>query len=155
MRGKKQSPKREIKPDPKFNRVDIAKLINKIMERGKKTVAQKVVYGAFEYISNKTKQDPLEVYDGAMRNVAPNLEVKGKRIGGANYQVPIVVVGDRKTTLAHRWLIEAAQNRKGAAMATKLGEELLAAASGEGTAMKKREDTHRMAEANKAFAHFA
>jgi len=155
MRGKKQSPKRDIKPDPKFNRVDIAKLINKIMERGKKTVAQKVVYGAFEHISNKTKQDPLEVYDAAMRNVSPNLEVKGKRIGGANYQVPVVVVGDRKVTLAHRWLIEAAKVRKGAAMATKLGDELLAAANSEGTAMKKREDVQKMAESNKAFAHFA
>ncbi len=154
MRGK-QAPKRVIKADPKFNRLDIAKFINKIMKGGKKTTAQKVVYGAFAYISNKTKQDPLEIYDGAIRNVSPTLEVKGKRIGGANYQVPIVVSGERRLILAHRWLIEAAQNRKGAAMATRLGEELMAAAKGEGNAMKKREDVQKMAEANKAFAHFA
>ena len=154
MRGK-QAPKRQIKPDPKFQRVDIAKLINKIMERGKKTTAQKVVYGAFDYISEKTKQDPITIYDNAIRNISPNLEVKGKRIGGANYQVPIVVTGERKLVLAHRWLIEAAKARKGAAMSVKLGDELMAAANGEGSAMKKREDVQRMAESNKAFAHFA
>ncbi len=154
MRGK-QAPKRSISPDPKFNRLDLAKLINKIMQDGKKNTAQKIVYGAFAYISDKTKKDPIEIYESAMRNISPNLEVKGKRIGGANYQVPIVVTGDRKMTLAHRWLIGAAQHRKGAAMFKRLGEELLAAAAGEGEAMKKREDVHRMAEANKAFAHFA
>ena len=154
MRGK-QAPKRNIKPDPKFQRIDIAKLINKIMERGKKSTAQRVVYGSFEDISEKTKQDPVETYDTAMRNISPSLEVKGKRIGGANYQVPIVVIGDRKTTLAHRWLIEAAKKRKGAAMSVRLGEELIAASKGEGEAMKKREDVQRMAESNKAFAHFA
>ena len=154
MRGK-PIPKRRISPDPKFHRLDIAKLINKIMERGKKNTAQKIVYGAFDYISDKTKQDPVEIYDAAMRNVSPNLEVKGKRIGGANYQVPIVVMGDRKLTLAHRWLIGAAQSRKGASMIVKLGDELISAAKGEGTAMKKREDVQKMAEANKAFAHFA
>jgi small subunit ribosomal protein S7 len=154
MRGK-QSPKRSIAPDPKFQRVEISKLINKIMTRGKKTTAQKIVYGAFAHISDKIKQDPLVVYEAAMRNVAPNLEVKGKRIGGANYQVPIVVVGDRKTTLAHRWLIAAAKGKKGSPMAIRLGEELIAASKGEGEAMKKREDVQRMAEANKAFAHFA
>jgi small subunit ribosomal protein S7 len=154
MRGK-QSPKRSIKADSKFNRLDLAKLINKIMTSGKKTTAQKIVYGAFDYISDKTKKDPVEIYDTAMRNISPNLEVKGKRVGGANYQVPVVVTGERKLTLAHRWLIKAAQNRKGAAMYKRLGEELLAAANGEGEAMKKREDVQRMAEANKAFAHFA
>lgn len=154
MRGK-PIPKRRINPDPRFLRLDIAKLINKIMERGKKTTAQRIVYGAFDYMSDKAKQDPLEIYDAAMRNVAPNLEVKGKRIGGANYQVPIVVMGDRKVTLAHRWIIGAAQSRKGASMVIKLGDELMAAAKGEGTAMKKREDVQKMAEANKAFAHFA
>lgn len=154
MRGK-QASKRVIKADPKFNRPDIAKFINKIMKGGKKTIAQKVVYGAFAYISNKTKQDPLETFDTAIRNVAPSLEVKGKRIGGANYQVPIVVTGERRLILTHRWLIEAARARKGTDMATRLGEELLAAAKGEGAAMKKREDVQKMAEANKAFAHFA
>lgn len=154
MRGK-QAPKRKITPDPKFKRIDIAKLTNKLMYGGKKTTAQKVIYDAFEYISKKTKRDSLEVFDTAMRNISPNLEVKGKRIGGANYQVPIVVTGDRKLTLAYRWLLAAARARKGAAMSVRLGEELIAAAAGEGAAMKKREDVQRMAESNKAFAHFA
>lgn len=153
MRGKPVT-KRVIAADPKFQRVDIAKLINKIMRQGKKTIAQKIVYGALEYISNKTKQDPLELYDLAMRNLAPNLEVKGKRIGGANYQVPVVVTGERKVVLAHRWLIDAASHRKGMAMHKALAEELLAASKNEGEAIKKREDVQRMAEANRAFAHF-
>ena len=154
MRGK-QAPKRNIKPDPKFNRVDIAKLINKIMLGGKKTIAQGIVYDAFEYISEKAKKDPVDVYDTAIRNISPNLEVKGKRIGGANYQVPIVVTGERKLTLAHRWLLAAARSKKGMPMSKKLGDELMSAANGEGEAMKKREDVQRMAEANRAFAHFA
>lgn len=154
MRGNK-IPKRDILPDPKFQRIDIAKLINKVMSDGKKTTAQKVVYGALQYISEKTKQDPLEVYDSAIRNVSPSLEVKGKRIGGANYQVPIVVTGERKLILAYRWILEAARAKKGATMAKRLGDELIAAANSEGAAMKKREDVQRMAESNKAFAHFA
>ena len=154
MRGKK-APKRKIKVDPRFKRVDIAKLINKIMIGGKKNTAQQIVYNAFQYISDKTKQDPLEIYDAAMRNISPSLEVKGRRIGGANYQIPIVVSGDRKLILAHRWLIEVSRSRKGIDMATSLATELIAAAKGEGGAMKKREDIQRMAEANKAFAHFA
>ncbi|RJR10321.1 30S ribosomal protein S7 [Candidatus Parcubacteria bacterium] len=154
MRGKR-SPKRKIEADPRFHRVDIAKLINKVMERGKKTTAQKVVYNAFDYISEKTKQDPIEIYDAAIRNVSPSLEVKGKRIGGANYQVPVVVTGDRKLILAYRWILEAARSKKGAAMYKKLGDELMSAANGEGAAMKKREDVQKMAESNKAFAHFA
>ena len=154
MRGKPVA-KRLIPADSKFHRVDIAKFINKVMRRGKKTTAQKIVYGALEYISNKTKQDPLEIYDLAIRNVSPNLEVKGKRIGGANYQVPMVVTGERRLILAHRWLILAAKSRKGLPMARALGEELIAASKNEGEAIKKREDVQRMAEANKAFAHFA
>ena len=154
MRGKK-APKRDITPDPKFQRADIAKLINYVMSDGKKTTAQRVVYDAFEYISKKTKLDPLEVYDNAIRNVSPSLEVKGKRIGGANYQVPIVVTGERKTTLAYRWILEAARGKKGAAMSKRLGDELIAASNSDGGAMKKREDVQRMAESNKAFAHFA
>ncbi len=154
MRGKR-SPKRDILPDPKFQRIDIAKLINKVMTRGKKTTAQKVVYEAFEYISEKTKQDPIGIYDAAIRNVSPSLEVKGKRIGGANYQVPIVVTGERKLILAYRWILEAARSRKGSAMYKRLGDELISASTGEGTAMKKREDVQKMAESNKAFAHFA
>ena len=125
------------------------------MTRGKKTTAQKVVYEAFEYISEKTKQDPIGIYDAAIRNVSPSLEVKGKRIGGANYQVPIVVTGERKLILAYRWILEAARSRKGSAMYKRLGDELISASNGEGTAMKKREDVQKMAESNKAFAHFA
>lgn len=154
MRGK-QSSKRTIKADPKFNRVDVAKLINRLMRNGKKTVAQKTVYRAFQILSDMTKQDPLEIYDRAMQNVVPNLEVKGRRVGGANYQVPVVVVGERKNILAHRWILGAARSKKGKPMAQKLAEELLAASKSEGDAMKKREDVQRMAEANKAFAHFA
>ena len=131
MRGKK-APIRKIKADPRFQRVDLAKFINKIMISGKKTTAQRIVYKAFDYISNKTKQDPLEIYDTAIRNISPVLEVKGKRIGGANYQIPIVVSGGRKLTLAHRWLITASQSRKGTDMATALAQELIAASKGEG-----------------------
>ncbi|MFH0874241.1 MAG: 30S ribosomal protein S7 [Candidatus Komeilibacteria bacterium] len=154
MRGKR-APKRIIKADSKFGRVDIAKMINRIMERGKKSVAQRIVYDAFNIISAKTKLDPLEVYDTALRNVGPSLELKGRRIGGANYQVPIVVIGDRKVILAHKWIINAARSKKGKPMAVKLAEEIMAAANNEGDAIKKREDVHKMAEANKAFAHFA
>jgi small subunit ribosomal protein S7 len=154
MRGKK-APKRIIKADGKFNRLDLAKLINRLMERGKKSVAQGILYDAFDIISAKTKRDPLEVYDQAIRNVGPSLELKGRRIGGANYQVPILVVGERKTILAHQWIINAARSKKGKPMAMKLAEELIAAANNEGDAMKKKEDVQRMAEANKAFAHFA
>lgn len=154
MRGKR-APKRIIKADGKFNRLDLAKLINRLMERGKKSVAQGILYDAFDIISAKTKRDPLEVYDQAIRNVGPSLELKGRRIGGANYQVPILVIGDRKTILAHQWIINAARSKKGKPMAMKLAEELIAAANNEGDAMKKKEDVQRMAEANKAFAHFA
>ncbi len=154
MRGKK-APKRIIKADGKFNRLDLAKLINRLMERGKKSVAQGILYDAFDIISAKTKRDPLEVYDQAIRNVGPSLELKGRRIGGANYQVPILVIGDRKTILAHQWIINAARSKKGKPMAMKLAEELINAANNEGDAMKKKEDVQRMAEANKAFAHFA
>ena len=154
MRGKK-IPKRDIMPDPKFQRIDVAKLINKVMSDGKKTTAQRVVYDALQYISEKTKQDPIDIYNTAIRNVSPSLEVKGKRIGGANYQVPIVVTGERKLILAYRWILEAARAKKGAAMSKRLGDELIAAANSEGAAMKKREDVQRMAESNKAFAHFA
>jgi len=154
MRGK-QAPKRKIAPDPKFNSLAIAKLINYIMRDGKKSTAQAVVYGAFKIISDKTKADGLAIFDEALKNVAPHLEVKGRRIGGANYQIPIVVSGDRKQALAYRWIIDAARKRKGKPMAEKLAEELMLAAKNEGDAIKKKEDTHRMAEANRAFAHFA
>ena len=154
MRGK-QSPKRKILADPKYNSLTIAKLINHIMERGKKTVAQKIVYDTFNIISEKTKQDPFEVFDRALKNVTPEVEVKSKRVGGANYQVPIEVRGDRRIQLAFRWIISAAKSRKGKPMAEKLADEFMEINKGVGTAMKKREDVQKMAEANRAFAHFA
>ncbi len=154
MRGK-QAPKRKIKPDPKFKRLDIAKFINYIMSRGKKVTAQKIVYGAFDIIKNKTKQDPFITYERALKNVGPSLEIRGRRIGGANYQIPFPVNEARRLTLSLRWIIQAAKNRKGLPMAQALANELMDAAKGEGAAFKKKEDTHRMAEANKAFAHFA
>ena len=152
MRGK--TPKRDILPDPKYNSVTISKLINQIMRGGKKSVAQKVVYDCLDLIKEKMKKDPLEIFDGAVRNVAPEVEVKSRRVGGGNYQIPVAVMGERKMALAFRWILEAARKRKGAAMSKRLADELLAAYNREGTAIKKREDTYRMAEANRAFAHF-
>lgn len=154
MRGK-QAPKRPIMPDPKYGNVRIAKFINYIMLDGKKTVAQKVMYDALDIISEKTKQDALEVFEKAIKNVMPSLEVKSKRVGGANYQVPMSVRGDRRYVLAYRWILKAARSKKGRAMAQRLAAELIAAANGEGDAIKKKQDVQRMAEANRAFAHFA
>ncbi|MFH1145631.1 MAG: 30S ribosomal protein S7 [bacterium] len=154
MRGKRAQ-KRAISPDPKFGNPIIAKFINTIMERGKKTVAQTIVYKAFDIISQKTKQDPLEVFDLALKNVSPVVEVKSRRVGGANYQVPIPVSGDRKQTLTFRWIITAATSKKGKPMAEKLAEELMLASQEQGEAFKKKQDVHKMAEANRAFAHFA
>ena len=155
MRSRKKTPKHRIAPDPKFGSVKIAKFVNYIMQDGKKSTAQKVVYKAFDIISEKTKSDPLEVFDKAIKNISPALEVRGRRIGGANYQIPVPVGNDRKLVLAYRWLITATFKKKGKSMAIKLAEELMAAANNEGDAIKKKEDTHRMAEANRAFAHFA
>lgn len=154
MRGK-PAPKRIIAPDPQYGEVEVAKFINYVMERGKKTVAQKVVYGAFDIIKDKTKQDPRHIFNRAIKQVSPTVEVRGKRVGGANYQVPFQVRTERRFTLACRWILEAARARKGKPMAEKLAAELMEAAQGEGTAFKKKQDVHRMAEANKAFAHFA
>lgn len=154
MRGKK-APKRQITPDPKFNSAVIAKFINYLMRGGKKTVAEKIVYDAFDIIEEKMKKNPQDVFDLAMKNVAPNLEVKGRRIGGANYQIPIQVKAERRFILASRWILEAANSRKGRPMAEKLAQELMDAAKKEGVAMKKRENVQKMAEANRAFAHFA
>lgn len=155
MRGKKQATKRRIAPDPKFNNLAVAKFINYIMKAGKKSLAQRIIYRTFEIISNKTKSDPLEIFEQAIKNVAPSLEVKGRRIGGANYQIPMVVSSNRKQILAFRWIINATKAKKGRPMAQKLADELTLAAKGEGDAVKKRDDTHKMAESNKAFAHFA
>ncbi len=152
MRGKSAS-KRTIQPDSKYHREDLAKFINYIMRRGKKSVAEKAVYNCFDLISEKTKQDPLEIFDRAIKNVAPTVEVRSRRIGGANYQIPIAVRPDRSFTLAARWIIGAAQSRKGK-MSARLAEEIIGAAENEGTAIKKKQDVYKMAEANRAFAHF-
>ena len=154
MRGK-PAPKRQITPDPKFSSPVLGKLINYIMRRGKKSVAARIVYDSFDIISAKTKQDPLEVFEKALKNVQPQIEVRSRRVGGANYQIPVEVKGERKNALAFRWLLLAARARKGRPMAERLAEELMSAAKGEGSAVKKRDDVHRMAEANRAFAHFS
>ncbi len=154
MRGK-QAPRRQLTPDPKFQNVMIAKLINYVMLDGKKTTAQRVVYDAFQIVSDKTKQDPIIVFETAMQNLMPNLEVKSRRVGGANYQIPMPVRGDRRATLAFRWILAAARSRKGSPMAQRLAQEILDASENTGTAIKKKDDVQRMAEANRAFAHFA
>ncbi len=150
-----KAPKRELLPDPKFQNIFVQRFMNQIMERGKSGAARKIVYGSFDIIKERTKKDPLKVFDTAIANVSPNLELKARRVGGANYQVPIEVRGDRKITLAFRWIVGAAKQRKGMPMSLAIANELMEAAEKQGAAIKKREDTHRMAEANKAFAHFA
>jgi len=153
---RKQATKREIQPDPKYNDVRLAKFINNVMKKGKKTVAQRIVYDALEIVKSKTKtKEPLEIFNKAIENVSPILEVKSRRIGGATYQVPYEVRSNRKEALAMRWIIEAAKNKKGKPMAEKLAQELIDASKNEGEAIKKKQNVHRMAEANKAFAHFA
>ena len=154
MRGK-QAPKRKIEGDVKYNDLDVAKFINYIMKAGKKTVAQKIVYTAFDIIKDKTKQDPRHVFNKALKKISPLLEVRGKRVGGANYQVPYQVRGERRFALGSRWLIEAANGRKGKPMCIRLADEIMAAAEGEGAAVRKRETVHKMAESYRAFAHFA
>lgn len=152
---RKRHPKREILPDSKYSNPIVAVLINYVMWDGEKSVARKIVYDAFGMIAEKTKKDPVEVFDEAIKNTSPMLEVKSKRVGGANYQVPKQVKGDRRLTLALRWIIQAARARKGTQMSSKLAEELMQAAENSGSAVKKKEDTHRMAHANRAFAHFS
>lgn len=154
MRGKSAT-KRKRAPDPKYRDTTVSKFINLIMYAGKKSTAQAIVYGAFAEIEQKTKTDGKKVFEQALRNVAPILEVKSRRIGGANYQVPVEVKGERKLALSMRWIIDAVRSQKGKPMRDKLAAELMAAAQKQGEAMKKREDVHRMAEANRAFAHFA
>ena len=153
MRRKKKI-KRVPSPDAVYNNTMVAKFINQVMKKGKKTIARKIVYGAFNIIKSKTQKEPLEVFDLAIKNASPLLEVKPKRVGGATYQVPREVKGDRKITLAFRWIIGAAKSKRGKPMREKLAEELINAANNEGAAIKKKIDTHRMAEANRAFAHF-
>jgi len=138
-----------------YNSIAVSKFINHVMQDGKKNTARKIVYGAFEIIKEKTKKEPMEVFDLAFQNAAPMLEIKPKRVGGATYQVPTEVKGDRRMTLATRWIIQGARAKKGKPMAEKLAEELIDASNNAGSAVKKKINTHRMAEANRAFAHFA
>ncbi|HOX30159.1 MAG TPA: 30S ribosomal protein S7 [Candidatus Paceibacterota bacterium] len=152
--SRKKITKREIAPDAVYDNVIIAKFINQIMKKGKKNTAKKVVYGALDIIKEKTQKDPIEVFELALNNARPLLEVKSQRIGGATYQVPKPVVKERGMALAVRWLLESARKKKGQPMREKLAEEFINAANNTGVAVKKKEDTHRMAEANRAFAHF-
>ena len=147
-------PKREVLPDPIYNSVLVSRLINSIMLDGKKGVAQKVVYGAFDRIKDKTGNEPLDVFTQALDNIMPSLEVKARRVGGATYQVPMEVRPARRQTLGLRWLTSYARNRGERTMAERLAGEIMDAANNTGSAVKKREDTHKMAESNKAFAHF-
>ena len=154
MSRRRRAEKRQVLPDPKFGNVEVAKFMNVIMTSGKKAVAERIVYGAFEQISKKSGKDPIEVFGQAMTNVRPVVEVKSRRVGGANYQVPVEVRPARRAALAMRWLKDAARKRGEKSMGQRLAGELLDAAEGRGGAMKKREEVHRMAEANKAFSHF-
>ena len=154
MSRKKQAPKRVSYPDPKYGSQILAKFINFIMYDGKKTTSEKIIYDALDKIKEKTKEDPIKIFNEAISKIRPNLEVRSRRVGGATYQVPQEVKSKRSQTLALRWLLEAARKRKSKTMSEKLFNELMDASQKKGTAIKKREDTHRMAESNKAFAHF-
>ncbi len=154
MPRRREVPKREILPDPKFGSVELAKFMNVVMLSGKKAVAERIVYGALDQIQAKTGKEPIEVFNAAINNIKPVVEVKSRRVGGANYQVPVEVRPVRRLALAMRWLREAAKKRGEKSMDLRLAGELLDASEGRGGAMKKREDTHKMAEANKAFSHF-
>jgi small subunit ribosomal protein S7 len=154
MSRRHSAEKREINPDPKFGDLIVTKFMNAVMYDGKKSVAETIVYGALDQVQAKTKQEPVTVFHQALDNVAPHIEVKSRRVGGATYQVPIDVRPERRQALAIRWLIAAARNRNETTMVDRLSGELMDAANNRGTAVKKREDTHKMAEANRAFAHY-
>ena len=154
MSRKKQAPKRISYPDEKYDSLILAKFINFIMLDGRKATAEKIMYSALDKIKEKTKQDPIKVFNDAISKVRPNLEVRSRRVGGATYQVPVEVKTKRAQTLALRWLLEASSKRKNKTMSDKLFNELMDASQGKGSAIKKREDTHKMAESNKAFAHY-
>lgn len=151
---RRQAERRVIAPDPKYGSEEIARLINRLMRGGKKSVAQNIVYEAFDKLEQETNRNPVEVFEQAMRNVTPMLEVKPRRVGGATYQVPVEVRSQRRVSLAMRWLIVAARSQTGKPMAERLYRELLEASRGQGVAVKRREDLHRMAEANRAFVHY-
>ncbi len=154
MPRKGNVPKREVLPDPVYGSVVVAKLINSIMLDGKKGTAQQIVYGAFDIIEKQTGENPVEVFEKAMNNIMPQVEVRARRVGGANYQVPVEVRNDRKQTLGLRWLTKYTRARGEKTMAERLAKELMDAANGAGASVKKKEDTHKMAEANRAFAHY-
>jgi small subunit ribosomal protein S7 len=154
MPRRREVPKREVLPDPKFGSQELTKFVNVLMEDGKKAVAERIIYGAFAQIAQKSGKDPLEVFTLALANVRPMVEVKSRRVGGANYQVPVEVRPLRRTALAMRWVTESARKRGEKSMGFRLAGELLDAAENRGGAIKKREEVHRMAEANKAFSHF-
>ncbi len=154
MSRRHRAEKREINPDPKFGDLIVTKFMNAVMYDGKKSVAETIVYGALDQVQSKTKQEPVTVFHQALDNVAPHVEVRSRRVGGATYQVPVDVRPERRQALAIRWLIAAARNRNETTMVDRLSGELMDAANNRGTAVKKREDTHKMAEANRAFAHY-
>ncbi len=154
MPRRREVPKRDILPDPKYGNRLVTKFINNVMRKGKKSVAEQILYESFDIIAKRTKQDPLEVFKKALDNVKPVLEVKSRRVGGSTYQVPVEVRSSRRTALAIRWLIGYSQQRSEKSMTHKLAGELMDAANNRGASVKKKEDTHRMAEANKAFAHY-
>jgi small subunit ribosomal protein S7 len=154
MPRRREVPKRTILPDPKYGNETLAKFINVVMHSGKKSVAEKIVYGALNTLAERSKQDPVDVFQQALDNIKPDVEVKSRRVGGATYQVPVEVKPARQAALAMRWIVDAARARGGKSMGVRLADELMDAAERRGTAYKKREDTHRMAEANKAFAHY-
>lgn len=154
MPRRRVAAKREILPDPKFGNTTLAKFMNHLMESGKKSIAEKIVYGALDKVAERGKGDPLELFDKALEAVQPMVEVKSRRVGGATYQVPVEVRANRREALAMRWLVDAARKRGEKSMALRLAAEMIDASEGKGAAVKKREDVHRMAEANKAFSHF-
>lgn len=154
MPRRREVPKRQILPDPKYGNEMLAKFMNMVMKSGKKALAEKIVYGALDIVSERTKLEPVEVFITAMENIRPNVEVKSRRVGGATYQVPVEVRPIRQTALAMRWIVEAARGRSEKSMGQRLAGELVDASEKRGTAFKKKEDVHRMAEANKAFSHF-
>ena len=154
MSRRHSAEKREINPDPKFGDLIVTKFMNAVMYDGKKSVAETIVYGALDQVQSKTKQEPVTVFHQALDNVAPHVEVRSRRVGGATYQVPVDVRPERRQALAIRWLITAARNRNETTMVDRLSGELMDAANNRGTAVKKREDTHKMAEANRAFSHY-
>ena len=154
MPRRREVPKREILPDPKYHNVELAKFVNVLMTRGKKSIAEQIIYGALNHVEKKSGKDPVEVFTQALSNIRPVVEVKSRRVGGANYQVPVEVRSVRRSALAMRWLRDAARKRSEKSMDLRLAGEVMVASENRGTAIKKREELHRMAESNKAFSHF-